>query len=227
MRALVLGARGAVGAMIRRRLEEGSHGVTAAHRSAPGDRGADLHGDLTALQRLAAAHDVVVNASGVERGDLATTTGSTPLVKISASGAYLEALGASACGPVVLGAGLVPGLSTILVAALDPHPGDEVDLHVMLGTGERHGPAAVAWTAALVGTDVHRPPEGGTVRNLRESLRAIGPESRARSPAEASRRPPVGSPHWPPRVVQQPPTGAVTMAELLTLDDALAAPPPR
>ena len=180
MRALLLGARGAVGTVIRGELEREGHSVTAASRSeAEGDR-IDLHGDLGSVTRIAAEHDVVINASGVERADLGSAVGGVPLVDISATGSYLDALRVTASGPAALGAGLVPGLSTILAAALTPAPNREVDVFVMLGTGEKHGPAAVAWTAGLVGTDLHRPPEGGRVRNLRQSRRATGPDGRTR-----------------------------------------------
>jgi hypothetical protein len=180
MRVLLLGARGAVGRVVRRELAGRGHTVTPAGRSATGPAGIDLTSDLAPLAELAAAHDVVVNGSGVERSDLATATGPTPLVDISATGAYLEALRAHATGPVVLGAGLVPGLSTIMVRDLHARADDDVDVLVMLGSGERHGPAAVAWTAGLVGTDVHRPPEGGRERNLLERRRAAGPDRRTR-----------------------------------------------
>ena len=180
MRALLLGARGAVGRVIRRELGRDGHHVTAAGRTAPGDAGVDLAGDLDALSRLAATHDVVVNASGIERADAVRAVGSTPFVDISATGGYLDALRAFGDAPVLLGAGLVPGLSTVLTASLDTRQGDDVDVLVMLGTGERHGPAAVAWTAGLVGADVYRPPEGGAVRNLRSSIRAEGPDGRTR-----------------------------------------------
>lgn len=190
MHALLLGASGAVGTIIRRELEREGHRVTtASRRAAPAAEAAagqarsarvDLTGDLGPLAALAETHDVVINASGIERADLAGATGATPLVDISATGSYLQALKAAARGPVVLGAGLVPGLSTVLVSALEQRPGDELDVLVMLGAGEQHGPAAVAWTAGLVGTDVFQPPEGGRVRNLAESLRAKGPDGRTR-----------------------------------------------
>ncbi|WP_449281829.1 hypothetical protein [Leucobacter sp.] len=180
MRALLLGARGAVGAVVHRRLRRDGWTVTAASRNAAGDARIDLGGDLAPLADLAAGHDVVVNASGVERPELAVATARTPLVDVSATGAYLEALRREAAGPVVLGAGLVPGLSTILARSIPGRPGDDVDVLVMLGTGERHGPAAVSWTAGLVGTDVHRPPEGRRVRNLRETRREEGPDGRVR-----------------------------------------------
>ncbi|MCP3425577.1 hypothetical protein NBM05_06000 [Rothia sp. AR01] len=180
MRTLLLGARGAVGSVIRRELEHRGHRVTAAGRSAPGGAAIDLHAGLAPLARAAAGHDVVVNASGVERPEVAEAVGPTPLVEISATGSYLDRLRGRARGPVLLGAGLVPGLSTLLVSALDSRPGDDVDVLVMLGTGERHGPAAVAWTAGLVGAEIHRPPEGAPIRNFRQGVREVGPDGRSR-----------------------------------------------
>lgn len=180
MRALLLGARGAVGTVIRRELERDGHAVTAASRAEAEGSRVDLHGDLGSVSRIAAAHDVVVNASGVERADLAAAVAGVPLVDISATGSYLDGLPLMASGRVVLGVGLVPGLSTVLAAALTTGAGDELDIFVMLGTGEKHGPAAVEWTAGLVGTDLHRPPEGTRVRNFREGRRAVGPDGRSR-----------------------------------------------
>jgi hypothetical protein len=179
MKALLLGARGAVGTVIRRELDRAGHGITAASRAESDGARIDLRGDLTSLAALAASHDVVINASGIERVELAAATGRTPLVDISATGSYLEAL-RSTSGPIVLGAGLVPGLSTVLAGSLATEPGDDIDVFVMLGSGERHGPAAVTWTAGLVGTDVHRPPETDAVRNFRGSIRSLGPDGRAR-----------------------------------------------
>lgn len=92
MRALILGARGAVGTVVRRDLERDGHRVTAASRAESDGARIDLRGDLAPLVALAADHDVVVNASGIERSDLASATGATPLVDISATGSYLEAL---------------------------------------------------------------------------------------------------------------------------------------
>lgn len=180
MRTLLLGARGAVGRVVRSELTRAGHTVTAASRTASGDTAVDLRGDLTALTRLAGTHDVVVNASGVERPDFGIAVGGTPLVEISATGAYLDALRTASSAPVVLGAGLVPGLSTVLVAKLDSRPGDDVDVLVMLGSGEKHGDAAVAWTANLVGTELYRPPEHEPVRNLVMSTKADGPDGRTR-----------------------------------------------
>lgn len=180
MNILLLGARGAVGRVIQRVLTADGHAVTAAGRNAAGDAGADLRHDLDPLRRLAATHDVIINASGIERPELAEAAGTTPFVDITATGSYLDALRARAAGTLVIGVGLVPGLSTMLIGALDAAPDDEIDLFVMLGSGEHHGPAAVDWTAGLVGTDLHRPPEGTPVRNLRETRLATGPDGRQR-----------------------------------------------
>ncbi|MBT0773533.1 hypothetical protein KIH74_31600 [Kineosporia sp. J2-2] len=180
MKALVLGARGAVGRVVTAELLRTGNDVVPAGRTAvPGGVRIALPGEegLDELERVAAEVDVVVNASGVEDPRIGGRTGSTPLVEISATASYLERL----AGPsVLLGAGLVPGLSTVLVSALEPEPDDEIDVLVMLGSGEAHGAAAVAWTAGLIGTDIHDPAEGGTVPNLRSGRTGVGPDGRRR-----------------------------------------------
>ncbi|MGX7693737.1 NAD-dependent epimerase/dehydratase family protein [Gordonia polyisoprenivorans] len=199
MRALVMGARGAVGRVVVEELRSRGHVVTRAGRGAGKDLiGLDLTRlDLTApeglrtLAHLSAVHDVVINASGVETPALARC-GAPAVVEISATSAYLaalrravrEAVGGTTMseapvGTVVTGAGLVPGLSTLLIAELDTEPGDDVDLGVVLGTGEHHGAAAVEWTAGLLGTRVHHPPEGRRVVNLRQSRRITGAQRSA------------------------------------------------
>ncbi|GAA3646030.1 hypothetical protein [Microbacterium marinilacus] len=174
MRALVLGARGAVGRVVVSDLRAGGHSVTPAGRT-PSTGSVRI--DLTAsdggdaLRAAAVGHDVVVNASGVEDPRIAAALGGATLVEISATAGYLDALAraAPAGSRMVLGAGLVPGLSTIILAALDAGAGDELDLGVVLGGGEDHGAAAVAWTAGLAGRALHDPPEGRRVLNFRES----------------------------------------------------------
>lgn len=182
MRALILGARGAVGRVVAAELLTAGHEVVPAGRTAvPGGvRIALPSGDgWLALERAAAGVDVVVNASGIEDVRIGRHVGETRLVEISAAASYLAQLRATGAN-VLLGAGLVPGLSTVLVAALESQTGDDVDLLVMLGSGEVHGPAAVAWTAGLIGADVYEPAEGGVVRNLVPSRPAIGPDGRKR-----------------------------------------------
>ncbi|WP_110588607.1 NAD-dependent epimerase/dehydratase family protein [Microbacterium suaedae] len=179
MRALVLGARGAVGRVVVRELTRRGHEVTTAGRDASMDARIDLAADggIGALREAMGSHDVLVNASGIEDPAL---SGVGPLVEISATSAYLEALArASGEHAIVLGAGLAPGLSTILVAEVAER-GDDVDLGILLGSGERHGVAAVAWTEGLIGSDVYAPPEGGRARNLRESHVFDGPHGRRR-----------------------------------------------
>lgn len=167
--ALVVGGNGAVGNAIVTELARLGHRATSASRqssSAPLDLGArDAHDTLA---RLAEQHDVVINASGREDPELISAVGGRPYVDISATARFIDAArrnvrpGQSA----LLGAGLVPGLSTLLIDSLATLPGDEVDLGIVLGTGEHHGPAAVEWTAALAGEVLHAPPEGGAIKNF-------------------------------------------------------------
>ncbi|MEP9393468.1 NAD(P)-dependent oxidoreductase [Gordonia sp. VNK1] len=171
MRAMVLGARGAVGSVIVGELERRGHDVTpAGRREGEGGRvDVSARDGIDVLTGLAVGHDVLINASGVEDERLATLP--VPVVEISATSRYLAALRRST-GPretVVLGAGLAPGLSTTLVADMASAPDDEIDVGVMLGTGEHHGTAAVAWTIGLIGQDIFASPDGMPVTNFRQS----------------------------------------------------------
>ncbi|WP_232016784.1 saccharopine dehydrogenase family protein [Gordonia insulae] len=124
---------------------------------------------LGALTSAAADHDVVVNASGVEDVAIRAACADVPFVDISATGAYLDALTEfDTEATTVCGAGLAPGLTTVLVRSLDNRPGDDVDVAIMLGSGEDHGAAAVAWTAGLVGREIYSPSDGERVLNYRE-----------------------------------------------------------
>ncbi|MHA7304906.1 hypothetical protein ACX80E_06640 [Arthrobacter sp. TMN-49] len=171
LRVLLLGARGAVGQHLHSALTATGHAVTRAGRkAADGWVRIDAAGnDLGELLRASQLHDVVVNASGVENPALGTAMGDATLVDISASAGYLAQLSsASPQTSMVLGAGLAPGLSTLMAASLDNAPGDDIDVALMLGVGEKHGPAAVAWTQRLIGAPLVSPAENGTVMNLRE-----------------------------------------------------------
>lgn len=187
MRVLVLGARGAVGRELVAQLSASGDSVVAAGRTPPdGGIAVDLSTEegLARLGRISGTVDVVVNASGVERPEIAAFVGATPLVEISATGRYLDQLARHASrhgARVLLGAGLVPGLSTVMAAEISGRPGDSIDVMVMLGSGEVHGAAAVEWTSRLIGTDVHAPPEVVRVPNLRSWRRSAVPGERPRS----------------------------------------------
>lgn len=171
MRALVVGATGAVGRVVSSELRSRGWVVTEGSRSSPAAT-IDLSGPagFDALRRLAEAHDLVVNASGVEDVRLVRAAAPAAYLDVSATGRALTELRSAAVPGqrVLLGAGLVPGLSTMLIDALPTAPGDSIDLAVVLGTGEPHGPAAVTWTAGLAGRPVFQPPDGRPVMNFRE-----------------------------------------------------------
>jgi hypothetical protein len=132
---------------------------------------------LELLAEKALQVDVVLDLSGLELPAIQQAVGSTPLVDVSANSAHLERLcaGVPEGGSVLLGAGIAPGASTVLVRALDPQPGDEIDVAVMLGAGEAHGAAAVRWTAGLAGAPVYAAPEAAAVLNFRSSRRIAVP----------------------------------------------------
>jgi hypothetical protein len=186
MRVLVLGARGAVGRVTVDVLRRRGHDVAPAGRTAPaGGAQIDLSASdgLAMLRRAAETVDVVVNASGVEDARIAAGLGSAALVDISATAPYLRELAAAAPDGVgvMLGAGLVPGLSTIMIAALETRRDDEIDVALMLGSGEKHGPAAVEWTGRLIGSTIHAAPEVEAVPNLHERRRFRDDDGRRRT----------------------------------------------
>jgi saccharopine dehydrogenase (NAD+, L-lysine-forming) len=111
-------------------------------------------------------------------------------VDVTADQALIEAIEqhqetARAAGSrAVLHVGLAPGLTNLLGREVHEAVGgaDRLDLFVMLGVGEAHGPAAIAWTLAHL-----EPPflvmEGGRareVRPLRESATFVLPSERPR-----------------------------------------------
>lgn len=172
---LLIGARGAVGSAIAERLSASGVSVTGAGRTPPpGGIGLSLGpgvgpAELRALGAAAAGHRLVINASGAETPVIARHLRGAQLLDISASAGYLAALAEQdPAAALVLGVGLAPGLTTMLLRALETAPGDELDAAIMLGSGEQHGPAAVAWTAGLLGSDLAEAAEGGRIRNLRE-----------------------------------------------------------
>ncbi|GAA1314499.1 NAD-dependent epimerase/dehydratase family protein [Leucobacter albus] len=177
MRALVLGGTGAVGNATVAALRARGHDALRGSRRPPA--GAEhMQLDLATAEGLgrlieaAKTCDVVINASGSEDPRIASELARAPYVDTSASTAYLARLRALPGDATrVVGAGIAPGVSTVLAAAVDPRAGDDIDIQVLLGTGEVHGPAAVAWTAQLAGRAIHGAPEDPPLLNYRERRR--------------------------------------------------------
>lgn len=200
LRVLVLGARGAVGREVIAELHSRGHVAIGVGRSAESELQADISTAFGRAALLAALRpgDVIVNASGREDLELAELAAATPFVDVSATGRYLDDLAeavaarssdaAFAQHSLVLGAGIAPGLSTVLLASLDSVPGDELDLGVTLGSGEKHGKAAMEWTESLIGSAIYRPAEAEAttgkatrVLNFRESKKLPGLAGRMRT----------------------------------------------
>ncbi|MGW4326417.1 NAD-dependent epimerase/dehydratase family protein [Nocardia sp. NPDC004573] len=166
MSVLVLGGYGAVGAHLVRLLRARRIPVLAAGRDAAR---ADRVIDVTAMDSFITALagvSIVVNCAGAEDVRLAQecTRRGIVFVEISATSDYVRAL-EYVGGPVMLGVGLAPGLTTLLaVDALSDDLGP-VDVMIGLGSGEHHGPAATAWTYRLLGRHF-ADPDGTSVRNF-------------------------------------------------------------
>ncbi|WP_416563007.1 NAD-dependent epimerase/dehydratase family protein [Nocardia testacea] len=176
MSVLVLGGYGAVGAHLVRLLRTQRIPVLAAGRDAAR---ADRVVDVTAMDSFTTALagvSTVVNCAGTEDVRLAQecTRRGVVFVEISATSDYVRAL-EHVEGPVVLGVGLAPGLTTLL--AVDALSGDRgpVDIMIGLGAGEHHGPAATAWTYRLLGRHF-ADPDGTSIRNFTEPAHFAIPE---------------------------------------------------
>ncbi|NEW37917.1 hypothetical protein GV794_12085 [Nocardia cyriacigeorgica] len=187
MSVLVLGGYGAVGAHLVRLLRAHSIPVLAAGRDAAR---ADRVVDVAAMDSFTTALtgvSIVVNCAGVEDVRLAQecTRRGVVFVEISATSDYVQAL-QHVEGPVVLGVGLAPGLTTLLaVDALSGDPGP-VDIMIGLGSGEHHGPAATAWTHRLMGQHF-ADPSGAIVRNFTKPAHFTIPEQAGYQPFPALR----------------------------------------
>ncbi|MGS2811000.1 NAD-dependent epimerase/dehydratase family protein [Nocardia sp. MW-W600-9] len=187
MSVLVLGGYGAVGAHLVRLLRARGVPVLAAGRDAAR---ADRVLDVTMMDSVISALEgvsIVVNCAGVEDVRLAEECACRGIVflEISATSDYVQAL-EHVEGPVVLGVGLAPGLTTLLavdVLSRDPGP---VDIMIGLGSGEHHGAAATAWTYRLLGQ--HFPdPDGTNIRNFTEPAQFTIPEQAGYRPFPALR----------------------------------------
>ncbi|MDL4813786.1 NAD-dependent epimerase/dehydratase family protein [Actinomadura opuntiae] len=171
---LVLGGYGAVGRHLVARLWQDGHvALTAGRDAARADRPIDLaQPDLRSYLSALVGIDVVVNASGKEDprlAELATAQGAA-FVDITATTSYVTALERlDPPRPVLLSVGLAPGLTNLLAAAVHRAAPGPIDVAVLLGAGERHGPAATEWTYRLLGRRFHH--DGAAVRNFAGSRR--------------------------------------------------------
>ncbi|WP_378730849.1 hypothetical protein [Nocardia brasiliensis] len=187
MNVLVLGGYGAVGVRLVRLLRADGMVARAAGRDSTR---ADVVLDLSDMAGFEAALNdaaVVVNCAGAEDLRLAEVCAGRgiPFLDISATTEYVQGLEKIA-GPVLLGVGLAPGLTTLLAAdALSANHGP-VDIMIGLGSGEHHGPAATAWTYRLLGQRFPDP-DGTSVRNFTRPVRFDVPKESGYRPASALR----------------------------------------
>ncbi|WP_336083819.1 NAD-dependent epimerase/dehydratase family protein [Nocardia sp. SSK8] len=166
MSVLVLGGYGAVGAHLVRLLRAaGIRALAAGRDPVRADRVVDL-ASASSLGAALSDVSIVVNCAGVEDIRLVEECVRRDIVfvDISATSGYVQDL-ERVDGPVVLGVGLAPGMTSALaVAALTDDPGP-VDIMIGLGAGEHHGPAATAWTYQLLGQRFPDP-DGSDLRNF-------------------------------------------------------------
>ena len=171
---LVLGGTGAVGRAVTALLAGDGVPVLAAARRPPAalPAGARFHPldafDEAALRDAVRDAHVVVDASGLDGGAVApaVVAAGAQLVDLSADPAHLDAVhrhdrsARAGQATVLAGAGLAPGLTNLLAAAahaLDPGTAG-IALNLLLGLGERHGPAATAWMLDQLAAPPRHPP---------------------------------------------------------------------
>ncbi|MEV0250721.1 hypothetical protein AB0H76_29285 [Nocardia sp. NPDC050712] len=169
MRVLVLGGYGAVGRPLVARLRAAGDTVLVAGRDRErADRVVDLgEAELASYRDALAGIEVVVNASGAEDPRLAALAGAVgaAFVDVTASAEYVARLrDTEQPRPVIVDAGLAPGLTNLLAMAVYSPASGPIDLAVLLGAGEEHGAAATAWTYGLLGRRF--PTADGLVRNF-------------------------------------------------------------
>lgn len=167
---LVLGGYGAVGAHLVDLLRaDGVPALTAGRNRARADRVVDL-ADPASLVAALDGVSVVVNCAGAEDPVLPSAVAGRGItfVDITATSSYAQALEAVA-GPVLLGVGIAPGLTSLLAADVATS-GGPVDIAIALGAGEKHGAAATAWTYGLAG-QTFPDPDGSRVRNYTRPTR--------------------------------------------------------
>lgn len=163
-RVVLLGGTGAVGRPLSDLLER--DGLEVSHVSRRGNPAIDLARNPEALAEVSRGAALVINATGTELIGVAQHS-QAPFIDISATADYLLELSkAPPAAGVIIGVGLAPGLTTLLAREVSTGPQDEVDVALILGVGEHHGPAARAWTARMLGASFSSPIDRDTVRNF-------------------------------------------------------------
>ena len=185
MGVLVLGGYGAVGREIVTLLRDRGVAAWAAGRGpARADRVVDLHDPgSTSLRAALRDVEVVVNAAGVEDPAVvaAIADHGAAVVDITASRGYVAALERlDLPRPVLLSVGLAPGLTNLLAAAVHAVEPAPIDLAILVGAGEHHGAAGVAWVYGLLGRRFPDPRTGARVRNFTQARRFALPDGTSR-----------------------------------------------
>ena len=125
--------------------------------------------------RIPGGIDVVVDCTGSDRlgnAELAARSGAD-FIDISATSRYVMQLSESsdlfrnAKRRCVFGAGLAPGLSTMLARVVhDPSNPAPIDVHGVLDTRDEHGDASAAFTLDKIGETFRDPSTGKPVQNF-------------------------------------------------------------
>ncbi|RVW06800.1 NAD-dependent epimerase/dehydratase family protein [Rhodococcus spongiicola] len=161
---LVLGGSGAAGKHLVKILRAaGIEALAAGRDRARADRVIDLS-DPSSLSTGLDGVSVVVNCSGIEDPTVAAAAAvrGIAFTDIASNYDYFQQL-EQVDGPVLLGVGIAPGLTTLL-AVEAARGGGPVDVVIGFGAGELGGPASAEFFDGLSGkrfTD----PDGSQVRN--------------------------------------------------------------
>ncbi|MBO2460558.1 saccharopine dehydrogenase NADP-binding domain-containing protein [Actinomadura violacea] len=159
-RVVVLGGYGAVGREVVAGLRGHVPELVVAGRDPAGARPVDgavpMRIDLRTgdLGRIDA--DAVVMCAEVDNARVAEACLARGVHYVDVSASYemvapierLDGLAAARNASAVLSVGLAPGVTNLLAREFG---GADVDIGVLLGAGERHGPSAVEWTLASLG----------------------------------------------------------------------------
>ena len=184
MRVLVLGGTGVVGRWVGSFAADAGHEVLVASRhgasasstanTIPGASAVTIDLDDSGA-RIPGGTDVVVDCTGTDRlgnAELVARAGAD-LLDVSATSRHVMQL--SERGEFfrqenrrcVYGAGLAPGLSTMLALAVhDPSVPAPIEIHGVLDTRDEHGEASAAFTLDKIGTTFVDPSTGEPVQNF-------------------------------------------------------------